>query len=145
LLCADLLLLGIKSSFLNKLNSLFMHTSPGLDEPRVGASFQILPSEFGKLPATRGASNPWLIEPASMFGFYPIHIVALCDIFVDVFSSFSWPKKITALLILLYLRLDYLYCIFLFGYSSSPKTVLNSNLGLWAKSYPPLLLTRTAT
>jgi hypothetical protein len=26
--------------------------------------------EFGKLPATRGASNPGLTEPASMFGFY---------------------------------------------------------------------------
>ena len=25
---------------------------------------------FGKLPATRGASNPGLTEPASMFGFY---------------------------------------------------------------------------
>jgi hypothetical protein len=25
---------------------------------------------FGKLPATRGASNPGLAEPASMFGFY---------------------------------------------------------------------------
>ena len=26
--------------------------------------------EFGKLPATRGASNPGLTEPTSMFGFY---------------------------------------------------------------------------
>jgi hypothetical protein len=59
--------------------------------------------------------NPGLTEPASMFGFYPIHraihIVALCDIFVYVLSTFSGPK-INGLLILLYLRLDYLYCIF---------------------------------
>ncbi len=28
--------------------------------------------EFGKLPATRGASNLGLTEPASMFSFYPM-------------------------------------------------------------------------
>ena len=47
--------------------------SPGLDAPRVAVSFPNSPSErgeFGKLPATRGASNPGLTEPASMFGFY---------------------------------------------------------------------------
>jgi hypothetical protein len=51
-----------------------------------------LGGEFGKLPATRGASNSGLTEPASMFGFYTIHIVALCDIFIDVLSTFSGPK-----------------------------------------------------
>jgi hypothetical protein len=72
----------------------------GLDAPRVAGSFPNLPSKvgkFGKLPATLGASNPGLTEPASMFGFYPIHraihMVALCDIFVDVLSTFSQPKK----------------------------------------------------
>ncbi len=39
--------------------------SPGLDAPRVGWL-----EVFGKLPATRGASNSGLTEPASMFGFY---------------------------------------------------------------------------
>jgi hypothetical protein len=37
--------------------------SPGLDAPRVAGSFPNSPSE-------RGASNPGLTEPASMFGFY---------------------------------------------------------------------------
>ena len=41
--------------------------------------------------------NPGLTEPASMFGFYPIHraihIVAFRDIFVDVLSTFSRAKK----------------------------------------------------
>jgi hypothetical protein len=32
-----------------------------------------------ELPATRGASNPGLTEPASMFGFYPIHR-AICTL-----------------------------------------------------------------
>ena len=52
--------------------------------------------EFGKLPATRGASNPELTEPASMFGFIhrAMHIfVALRDIFVVVLSTYFMPKK----------------------------------------------------
>jgi hypothetical protein len=53
--------------------------------------------EFGKLPATRGAFNPGLTEPANTFGFYPIHraihtFVALHDIFVHVLSTFSGQK-----------------------------------------------------
>jgi hypothetical protein len=53
--------------------------------------------EFGKLPATRGASNSGLTEPASMFGFYTIHIVALFDKIIDVLSTFSGPKNHWAL------------------------------------------------
>jgi hypothetical protein len=54
--------------------------------------------EFGKLPATQGASNPGLTKPASMVGFYPIHraihiFVALHNIFVHVLSTFFRPKK----------------------------------------------------
>ena len=51
-----------------------------------------------ELPATRGASITAHTEPASMFNFYPIHIIALCDIVVDVLSTSSVsvgqsPKK----------------------------------------------------
>ena len=71
-----------------------------------------------KLPATRGASKPGLTESASMFGFYRIHrainlFVALRDnyirrCFVNIFTA----KRVTGLLILLYLPLDYLYYLY---------------------------------
>jgi hypothetical protein len=59
--------------FYNKHTVLAGSVSPGLDPPRVAGSFRTHRAkrgEFGKLPAIRGASNPGLTEPASMFGFY---------------------------------------------------------------------------
>jgi hypothetical protein len=61
--------------------------------------------------------NPGLTEPASMFGFYPIHraihIVSSSLRYIRrCFVNIFWDKKINGLLILLYLRLDYLYCTF---------------------------------
>jgi hypothetical protein len=74
--------------------------SPGLDARGwldVSRTYRAKRGDFGKLPATRCRSNPGLTEPENMFGFYPIHraihSVALCDIFVDVLSTFSRPKK----------------------------------------------------
>ena len=70
-----------------------------------------------------GASNPELTGPATMFG--SIHramniFVALRDIFVDILSTFFRPKNHWALntSLIYYLRLDYLYCTFFFGFSS---------------------------
>ena len=76
--------------------------SPGLDAPRVAGSF---PNSSWSEERYVQYRTP---EPTSMFGFYTIHraihIVVLCDIFVDVFDQHFLGQKIARLLILLYIR-----------------------------------------
>jgi hypothetical protein len=98
-----------------------MEVSPGLDAPRVAGSFGLGRTEGGwKFRET--SSHPRCVQSRThrtckyMFGFYPINraihtFVALRYIRRCFFNIFP-AKKITGLSILLYLRLDYLYCIF---------------------------------
>ena len=54
----------VKENFLVRL-----HACMGIKLTRVDFNY-INTSRLGKLPATQGASNPELTEPASMFCFY---------------------------------------------------------------------------